>query len=108
MSGSELSSQMRRSARSVCANVAEGSERNSDPDFAQFVEIAYGSAMEVASDAILAADEGYLTSDEADAILAQVAVVTSLASGLYARLTAKTPSGIPRSAFRIPPRSEAT
>jgi four helix bundle protein len=103
-----LSSQMRRSARSVCANIAEGSGRNSDPDFAQFVEISYGSAMEVASDAILAADEGYLTSEESDAILAQVAVVTSRASGLYARLTGKKPSGIPPSALRLPPRGKAS
>jgi four helix bundle protein len=99
-----LVSQMRRSARSVSANIAEGSGRNSDADFAQFVEIAYGSAAEVASDAFLAFDEGYITERELEELLAQVEVVISLASGLYRRLKSGELSGVPRSAFRIPPR----
>lgn len=99
-----LTSQMRRAARSVSANVAEGSGRNSDPDFAQFVEIAYGSAMEVASDSFLALDEGYLTAAEQEQLLAQIETVASKASGLYRKLTGASPSGAPRSALRVPPR----
>lgn len=97
-----LSSQMRRSARSVSANVAEGSGRNSDKDFAQFIEISYGSAMEVASDSFLALDEGYITAGEQEQILAQVEIVAAKASGLYRRLTGAPPSGAPRSALRAP------
>jgi len=74
-----LTSQMRRSARSVCANIAEGSGRNSDRDFAQFIEITYGSAMEVASDVFLALDEGYITAQDHDQLLAQVEVVAAKA-----------------------------
>ncbi len=95
-----LTSQMRRSARSVCANIAEGSGRNSDRDFAQFVEIAYGSAAEVASDAYLALDEGYITEDELERLLLQVETVISKASGLYRKLIDAVPPGVPRSAFR--------
>ena len=102
-----LTSQMRRSARSVCANIAEGSGRNSDRDFAQFVEIAYGSAAEVASDGILAFDEGYIKQADLDELLAQVEVVVSKASGLYRKLTAAGVSGVPRSALRAP-RSAAS
>jgi four helix bundle protein len=98
-----LTSQMRRAARSVSANVAEGSGRNSDPDFAQFVEIAYGSAMEVASDSFLALDEGYITVAEQEQLLAQIETVASKASGLYRKLTGSSP-GAPRSALRVPPR----
>lgn len=96
-----LTSQMRRSARSVCANIAEGSGRNSDRDFAQFVEIAYGSAAEVASDAYLAFDEGYITEAEREELLAAVEIVVSKASGLYRKLN-PVASGIQRSALRAP------
>ncbi len=44
-----LTSQMRRAAVSISSNVAEGTGRSSDRDFAHFVEIAYGSLMEVVS-----------------------------------------------------------
>jgi four helix bundle protein len=96
-----LTSQMRRSARSVCANLAEGSGRNSNKDFAQFVEIAYGSAAEIASDAYLAFDEGYITEAERDQLLAAVEAVISKASGLYRKLSPRA-SGAPRSALRAP------
>lgn len=97
-----LTSQMRRSARSLCANIAEGSGRNSDKDFAQFVEIAYGSAAEVASDGILALDEGYIGQADLDQLLAQVGVVVPKASGLCRKLTAAGASGAQRSALRAP------
>jgi four helix bundle protein len=94
-----LTSQMRRSDRSVCANIAEGSGRNSDRDFAQFVEIAYGSAAEIASDAYLAFDEGYITEKERDDLLGSVEAVVSKASGLYRKLRPDA-SGVQRSAIR--------
>ncbi len=103
-----LTSQMRRSARSVCANIAERAGRNSDKDFAQFkfIEIAYGSAMEVASDSFLALDEGYISAAEQAALLDQVEVVCAKVSGLYRRLSGGPPAGVPRSALR-PPRAPA-
>ncbi len=42
---------MRRAAVSVSSNIAEGSSRFSDTDFARFVEIATGSLFEVVSEA---------------------------------------------------------
>ncbi len=44
-----LTSQIRQASTSVSSNIAEGSGRNSDTDFAHFLEIAYGSLMEVVS-----------------------------------------------------------
>jgi four helix bundle protein len=52
-----LISQMRRAAVSISSNVAEGTSRSSDRDFLRFVEIAYGSLMEVVSQAHIATSQ---------------------------------------------------
>jgi four helix bundle protein len=49
--------QMRRASTSVGSNIAEGSGRNSDADFVHFLEIAYGSLMEVVAQLFIALDE---------------------------------------------------
>jgi four helix bundle protein len=65
-----LTSQLRRASVSVSSNIAEGSGRNSDVDFAHFLEIAYGSLMESVSQLFLAVDENYLNTDSFDSLLA--------------------------------------
>ena len=64
-----LTSQLRRAAISVSSNIAEGSGRNSDRDFAHFVEQSYGSLMETASLLFLAYDEDYVPEPICDALL---------------------------------------
>jgi four helix bundle protein len=78
-----LTSQIRRASVSVSSNIAEGSGRNSDADFAHFLEIAYGSLMEVVSQLYLALDEKYLgetafraLADEADMLAGKIAALT--------------------------------
>ena len=61
-----MTSQLRRASISVSSNIAEGSGRNSDRDFAHFLEQAYGSLMEVASVFYLALDEGYVGEADLD------------------------------------------
>jgi four helix bundle protein len=56
-----LTNQMRRAAVSVSSNIAEGSARISDVDFARFVEIATGSLFEVVSQATVAKRQGYVS-----------------------------------------------
>ena len=70
-----LTSQVRRASSSVVANIAEGSGRNSDPDFARFLEQAYGSLMETASHFYLALDENYIDEAELDPVLEQASVL---------------------------------
>ena len=63
----ELVRQIRRSGSSVLFNLAEGCSRSSQKDFARFVEIALGSAMELEAQLDLAYDlivEGVLQKRE--------------------------------------------
>ena len=61
-----MTSQIRRAAISISSNIAEGSGRNSDKDFAHFLEQANGSLMETASIFYLALDENYVTESDLD------------------------------------------
>ncbi len=59
-----LKDQLCRAAVSSMSNVAEGFARNSDNDFAHFLDIARGSVMEVQSLLYVALDVGYLGKSE--------------------------------------------
>ena len=77
-----MTSQLRRAAVSVSSNMAEGSGRNSDKDFAHFLEQSYGSLMELASLLYLALDERYLSEPEVEAALDRPTPVEPLFQGL--------------------------
>lgn len=77
-----LTAQLRRAAISIGANVAEGSGKNSDRDFARFLEQAYGSAMECASLILLAVDLGYLAQKAADESLEKLHALSNQIAAL--------------------------
>jgi four helix bundle protein len=81
-----LVSQMRRAAVSISSNIAEGSGRASDRDFARFVEIAYGSLMEVVSQSHIARKQGFLDGASFDSVTEQASEVARMLSGLKASL----------------------
>lgn len=81
-----LTVQLRRAAVSISANLAEGSGRGSNRDFAHFVDQAYGSCMEVVSELALAADLGYATPDNVGNLRQQAAVIAAMLSGLKKHL----------------------
>ena len=56
--------QLRRAALSISSNIAEGVNRFSLKDKAHFIEIAYGSLMEVSSQFEIAEDLGYITLED--------------------------------------------
>jgi four helix bundle protein len=55
-----LTSQIRRSATSIPANIAEGCGRNCDAELARFMQFAMGSASELEYHLLLAHDPSYL------------------------------------------------
>ena len=81
-----LTSQMRRAAVSISANVAEGSSRSSDTDFGRFVEIGYGSLMEVVSESHIALRQGMLQESDFRSLYAQADEVARMLSGLRSAL----------------------
>lgn len=84
-----LSSQMRRAVVSISSNIAEGTGRTSDADFARFVEIAYGSVMEVMSQAILCERRKFLSLEDLHHIRETALELSRMLSGL--RSTLKSP-----------------
>ena len=56
--------QLRRASVSISSNIAEGINRFSVKDKAHFVEMAYGSLMEVSSQFEIAEELGYVSSED--------------------------------------------
>jgi len=88
MSG--MTSQLRRAAVSIPSSIAEGSGRNSDRDFAHFLEQAHGSLMEVVSFLHLAMDESHLTQAQLDPLLNELEMPAKRITALNRSLAVKT------------------
>lgn len=89
-----MTSQIRRAAISISSNIAEGAGRNSDKDFAHFLELAYGSLMEVASMFYLALDEGYAKEADLDPLFTGLETLAKRIASLNRSLqitSSKTP-----------------
>ena len=65
-------SQMQRAVVSVPTNIAEGSKRQSNTDFAHFLNIAEGSLAETEYLIMLARDLGYIPEQNAELLLTEV------------------------------------
>ena len=80
-----LSDQIRRAAISVPSNIAEGMGRYSVKEQTHFLEIAFGSLLEISAQLDVAYDLGYIASSDKIEIEKQVDRVASLLSGLRSK-----------------------
>lgn len=67
-----LSSQIQRAAISIVSNIAEGVSRNSIKEKIRFIEIAYGSLMEVYCQLYIALDLNYIVTDKFEEIKLEI------------------------------------
>ena len=81
-----LSSQIRRSAASIGANIAEGCGRRSDPELKRFLQIARGSANELEYHLLLARDLRLLSADESQELEEKVLEIQRMLAALVQRL----------------------
>ena len=77
-----LCDQLRRSVISVPSNIAEGSGRTSAKDQTHFLEMAFGSLMEVDCQIDIAHDLEYVTLDDVERIEELVSRIAAMLSGL--------------------------
>lgn len=74
--------QLRRASVSITSNIAEGVNRYSIKDKAHFIEVAFGSLMEVSSQFEIAEELDYITIEERMSMDELVKEVARLLSGL--------------------------
>ena len=77
-----LTSQIRRAAVSVTSNIAEGMSRSSDREAVHFLEISYGSLMEVQSQLEVAQLLNYISKDSLDDVDPKTEEIAKMLSGL--------------------------
>ena len=84
-----LCDQLRRAVVSVTSNIAEGTNRQTYPDKIHFLELAYGSLMEVHSQMDVACDLGYISAVNLMFIEELIIGVVKPLSGLRSSYQAK-------------------
>lgn len=89
-----LCDQIRRATISISSNIAEGGSRISHKEQMHFMEIAYGSLMEVYCQLTIAVDLGYLQQEQPEVVEAKrlIEQMAKMLSGLRKSLKSKIPS----------------
>ncbi len=81
-----LISQLRRCVVSIPTNIAEGCGRNTDKDFAQFLNISLGSAYELETLLILAMDVNFISNEQLEQLTTKISEIQKMTFGLIKTL----------------------
>lgn len=83
-----LTSQMRRAASSIPANIAEGCGRDGDAELKRFLNISLGSACELDYFVLLADDLEYIPRDKAKSLASETLEIRRMLGGFIQKLKA--------------------
>ena len=86
-----LCDQMRRAAISITSNIAEGMSRYSDKEKVHFLEISFGSLMEVDSQLEVSVELGYISMEQYEELAKKI---NSLGKQLSALRGKYVPKGV--------------
>lgn len=72
-----LTDQLRRASLSISANIAEGSTRQHLKEYCRFLNIAFGSAIEVLNHLLIAKDLNYISDEELNSFRNEIGLITN-------------------------------
>ncbi|SRR5581483_2317156 len=81
-----IASQLRRAAVSIPSNLAEGHARNTKAQFANFIDIALGSAAELETQLTISLQIGYIKQTDYDKLTNELIEITRMLYGLLNRV----------------------
>ena len=84
-----LCDQLRRASVSIPSNIAEGMSRSSDKEKIHFIEISYGSSMEVLCQIEISKELNYITNEQFDDVESQITTIAKQLSKLRMAFTPK-------------------
>ena len=90
-----LSSELRKTSRSILYNIAEGHKRKSTREYIHFLRISAGSAAELESQILLSERLGYLQENVAARIRNMLSEIERMLDALIRSLQSKLPPSIP-------------
>ncbi len=85
-----ITAQMRRSAISIPSNIAEGSQRTTNKDFALFISIAMGSLAELETQIIVSEKQKYISKEKYAQLNLQIEELSKMLRSFYKKLTLST------------------
>lgn len=77
-----LTIQIRRSSVSISSNIAEGSGKLSEKDFKRYLQISFGSAMELLNQFYLAFDRKYINEEILNELKLKINSITRMLNSL--------------------------
>jgi four helix bundle protein len=84
-----LTNQIRRAAVSVPSNIAEGNGRRTTKDYLRFLDMAFGSLMEVDTQVCIATRRNYITAEQESVLLTFIERIGKMLNALMSSLERK-------------------